>query len=97
MKKAAIIFLFLMVAINAIFSGVEAAGNNPYIVRGEDATVEEYPFMARVLVNGSFRCTSSIISSQSILTVSFDFFSFACNELIHSYIYMNVNEMINPI
>lgn len=43
--------------------------NSAFIVRGEDATIDQHPYMAGVLNEGRFTCTGAIISPRSVLTV----------------------------
>lgn len=59
----------LVCALVALATLAGAEDNSAFIVRGEDATIEQYPYMAIIFNQGRFTCTGAIISPRSVLTV----------------------------
>lgn len=47
-----------------------------YIVGGEDAAIQDHPYMAGVFLFGFPLCTGAIISSRTVLTVRIFYFFF---------------------
>jgi secreted trypsin-like serine protease len=67
MKLKIILFIF---AANCLLSfGLKNNEISSFIIGGENATVEEYPFMAGVHYRGDHICGGAIITSRSVLTV----------------------------
>lgn len=60
-------FLVILCAFVAFAASADEGSN--YIVGGEDASIEEYPYMAGVVNLGFSSCGGSIITSRSVLTV----------------------------
>lgn len=53
------------------FFGIVSSKNaSSYIVGGNDASVENYPYTARILNFGIPSCGGAVISARSVLTVS---------------------------
>jgi secreted trypsin-like serine protease len=48
---------------------ISAEETNSFIVRGENATIQQYPFMAGIFNFGIPTCGGAIINSRSVLTV----------------------------
>lgn len=66
MKFVSIILLILIASNFSHLSAEEISGS---IVNGEDASIQDYPYMAKVWVTFYAMCGGSILSSRSVLTV----------------------------
>lgn len=64
------LILLALAASALLFCSVNGAESSQFIVGGEDATVEDHPYMAGVFVLGFPLCTGAIISSRSVLTAA---------------------------
>lgn len=67
--RGATSFLILIFSAFVFFCAAVPEENSPFIVGGENARIEEYPYLAGVFMYGIHMCTGSIISSRSVLTV----------------------------
>lgn len=56
----------------AIFSSAEKEEEeiSQHVVNGEDANIEDHPYMANVFTLGLPTCGGAILTSRSVLTVS---------------------------
>jgi secreted trypsin-like serine protease len=67
-EKFTMKLIFLVIFVVS-FSFASTEESSSFIVGGEDATVEEYPYMAGILNFGLSGCGGTIINQRSVLTV----------------------------
>jgi secreted trypsin-like serine protease len=63
-------FIFFACLLGIYSASAEESESIPFIVGGENATVEEYPFIAGVYNEGDWTCGGAIINTRSVLTVT---------------------------